>query len=67
MKTILTQAIRADREYTQLLETAKKQFKAPKPLPLLINGLCEGAADAAIFMEGKQPGLYTMDELLEAK
>ncbi|MBE6619946.1 MAG: transcription-repair coupling factor [Ruminococcaceae bacterium] len=49
MKTILTQAIRADREYTQLLETAKKQFKAPKPLPLLINGLCEGAADAAIL------------------
>lgn len=29
--------------------------------------LAEGAVDAAIFMEGKIPGLYTMDELLEAK
>lgn len=29
--------------------------------------LAEGAVDAAIFMEGKQPGLYTMEELLEAK
>lgn len=26
--------------------------------------LAEGAVDAAIFMEGKQPGLYTMEELL---
>lgn len=29
--------------------------------------LAEGAVDAATFMEGKNPGLYTMDELLEAK
>ena len=29
--------------------------------------LAEGAVDAAIFMEGKPTGLYTMDELLEAK
>ena len=26
--------------------------------------LAEGAVDAAVFMEGKQPGLYTMEELL---
>ena len=29
--------------------------------------LAEGAVDAAVFMEKKQPGLYTMEELLEAK
>ena len=45
---LLTQTIRADREYAQLLETGKKQFKAPKPLPILINGLCEGASDAML-------------------
>ena len=29
--------------------------------------LADGAVDAAMFLEGKQPGLYTMEELLEAK
>ena len=29
--------------------------------------LAEGAVDAALFMQGKAPGLYTMDELLEAR
>ncbi|MBR5615566.1 MAG: transcription-repair coupling factor [Clostridia bacterium] len=48
MMTLLTQIIRADREYAQLLETATKQFKAPKTLPILINGLCEGASDAML-------------------
>jgi len=48
MKSLLTQAIRADREYAQLLETATKQLKSPKPLPILINGLCEGASDAML-------------------
>ena len=48
MDTILTQTIRADKEYAQLLETIKKQFKAPNPHPVLINGLCEGASDAMI-------------------
>ncbi len=46
--TLLTQTIRADKEYTQLLETATKQFKALKTLPILINGLCEGASDAML-------------------
>ncbi len=45
---LLTQTIREDKEYSQLLETVTKQFKAPKPLPVLINGLCEGASDAMI-------------------
>ena len=46
--TLLTQTIRADKEYSQLLETVCKQFKATKPFPILINGLCEGASDAMI-------------------
>ena len=29
--------------------------------------LAEGAVDAAVFMEGKASGLYTMEELLEAR
>ena len=29
--------------------------------------LAKGAVDAAIFMEGRPTGLYTMEELLEAK
>jgi transcription-repair coupling factor (superfamily II helicase) len=48
MMTLLTQTIRADKEYAQLLETATKQFKASKTLPILINGLCEGASDAML-------------------
>ena len=48
MKHILTDTIRADKEYGQLLETAQKQFKAAKPLPILINGLCEGGVDALL-------------------
>ncbi len=48
MKTILTQTICADREYIQLLGAIKAQFKSPKALPILINGLCEGATDAML-------------------
>lgn len=42
---ILTDSIRADGEYTQLLSVLKKNFK-DKPLPALAGGLCIGAADA---------------------
>ncbi len=42
---LLTSCIRADGEYTQLLAAVRKNFK-DKPLPLLANGLCEGAAEA---------------------
>ena len=44
---LLTSAIRMDPEYGQLLEAVRKNFK-DKPLPLLANGLCEGAAEAAM-------------------
>lgn len=42
---ILTDTIRADSEYSQLLSVLKKNF-TDKPLPALAGGLCPGAADA---------------------
>ena len=42
---LLTSAIRADGEYAELLAAVRSGFK-DKPLPLLANGLCEGAAEA---------------------
>ena len=42
---LLTSAIRTDPEYGQLLAAVRRNFK-DKPLPLLANGLCEGAAEA---------------------
>ena len=44
--SILTDSIREDGEYRHLLESVKREFSVPKPLPLLVNGLCDGAADA---------------------
>ncbi len=43
---LLTDAIRHDREYGAVCEALKKEFTASKPLPLLVTGLCDGAADA---------------------
>ena len=45
MPNILTTPIRADREYTQLLDTVRKCFR-DKPLPILASGLSGGSADA---------------------
>ncbi len=44
---LLVDAIRQDGEYGQLLAAVKRGFR-DKPLPLLANGLCEGASDAFI-------------------
>ncbi len=44
---LLTDAIRQDGEYAQLLAAVKRGFR-DKALPLLANGLCEGASDAFI-------------------
>lgn len=67
MKHILTDAIRADKEYDQLLETVRKQFKANKPLPILANGLCEGGTDALLVslledMDRRTPSLIVCSE-----
>ena len=45
---LLTSAIRTDPEYGQLLSAVRRNFK-DKPLPLLANGLCEGASEAFII------------------
>ena len=42
--SILTQTIRKDPEYQQLLRTLERNF-AIKPLPTLASGLCDGASD----------------------
>ena len=43
--SILTQSIRLDNEYKQLLRTLERDFRT-NPLPILASGLCEGASDA---------------------
>ncbi|MBQ7339031.1 MAG: transcription-repair coupling factor [Clostridia bacterium] len=45
---VLPATIRADGEYTQLLETVQREYRAAKPRPILVNGLCEGAQDAML-------------------
>ncbi len=45
MPNILTSPIRADREYSQLLDSVLRCFR-DKPLPILASGLCPGASDA---------------------
>ncbi len=46
--SILTDALRLDKEYGQLRNTALLDFTIPKPLPIAVGGLCDGARDAAL-------------------
>ncbi|MBQ7321818.1 MAG: transcription-repair coupling factor [Clostridia bacterium] len=43
---LLTDAIRADAEYGDLLRVAREEFRKKNPLPIQVNGLCEGADEA---------------------
>ena len=43
---ILTDCIRKDREYGELLSAVVKGKTARTPLPILVSGLCDGAGDA---------------------
>ncbi len=43
---ILSDCIRKDREYSELLRSVENAKSARTPLPILVSGLCEGAADA---------------------
>lgn len=43
---IITDSIRRDGEYAQLLKTVEKTYSAREPLPIIASGLCEGASDA---------------------
>ena len=43
--SLLTELIRQDPEYLQLLKTVERDFRL-QPLPILASGLCDGASDA---------------------
>ena len=45
--SILTDSIRLDGEYKQLLKTLERDFRL-SPLPILASGLCDGAQDAML-------------------
>ena len=45
--SFITNAIRLDGEYKQLLDTVKKEMRTHKPYPIAVSGLCDGASDAA--------------------
>ena len=45
--SILTQSIRLDNEYKQLLRVLEHDFRT-NPLPILASGLCDGASDALL-------------------
>ena len=45
--SFITNAIRLDGEYKQLLDTLKKEMRTHKPYPIAVSGLCDGASDAA--------------------
>ena len=47
--SIISDVIRTDKEYRELLNCAKLAFSAVKPLRIAANGLCDGAADAAVI------------------
>ena len=46
--SILTDSIRRDGEYRQLLRALEQDFRT-SPLPILASGLCEGASDAFLI------------------
>ena len=46
--SILSACIRLDPEYTQLLETVRRNLR-PSPLPIAVSGLCDGASDALLI------------------
>ena len=59
---ILTDCVRCDREYGQLLKSIlSAKDSARNPLPVLVTGLCDGATDAtyvALAEENYRTGNY---------
>ena len=47
--SIISDVIRTDKEYRELLNCAKLAFSAVKPLRIAAGGLCDGASDAAVI------------------
>lgn len=66
----ITDAIRLDGEYKQLLDTVKKEFRSHKPYPIAISGLSDGASDACLIslisdlneQRGKHPAVIFCSE-----
>ncbi len=54
--SFITEAIRLDSEYKQLLDTIDKEFRSHKPYPMAISGLSDGANDAALVSLIKDTG-----------
>ena len=46
--SFITEAIRLDGEYRQLLDAVHKELRTHKPYPIAISGLCDGASDAML-------------------
>ena len=44
---IITDCLRAERDFSALLAALAEQWRAVTPLPIAVNGLSGGAADAA--------------------
>ena len=54
---ILTDCVRCDREYGQLLKSIlSAKDSARNPLPILITGLCDGATDATYVALAEEIG-----------
>ena len=47
--SIISDVIRTDKEYRELLHATKLAFSAVKPLRIAAGGLCDGASDAAVI------------------
>lgn len=47
MMNFITDAIRLDGEYSQLVDAIKKEFRSRKPYAVAVSGLSDGASDAA--------------------
>ena len=47
--SFITEAIRLDSEYRQLIDAVKKEFSTHKAYPIAISGLSDGASDSAII------------------
>ena len=47
--SIISDVIRTDKEYRELLNCAKLAFSAVKPIRIAAGGLCDGASDAAVI------------------
>ncbi len=63
MLSLITSALRLDKEFFHLTSTLREQMAAGKTLPMAVNGLSGGAGDAALFQlvrEAREAGSGTV-------